>query len=196
MDKVVIEVPSSSANVGLGYDVWCVGLEQPNLKLTYTSLPNFEITVESTSPFKAPDGRHLGYAGKAALEKFLRDNLRTEGAHLYYEDNGYPVGGLGRSGAETVGAIMAAAVIYGISMSRDQIIRASARGEPGEHKDNVAASTNGRFNIIFTSPHTNTPSIDCYDVPANLGLAIGISSYQKTGGTEAGRMILRSPVES
>ena len=197
MNQIEIHAPSSSANVGLGYDIWCLGLEQPQLKLIYTRLPNqTEIELEAKSPLRPPPGRILGYAGKKALEQFLKEHNINEGAHLYYEDTGYPVGGLGRSGAEAVGAIMAAAVTYEIKLNRNDVVVASARGEPGEHKDNVAASTNGRLSIIVPStPYTGRPSVDFYEVPEDLGLAIGFSSYQKTGGTEEGRNVLKSQVD-
>ncbi len=196
MDQVSINIPSSSANVGLGYDIWCLGLKQPQLKVTYTRRAKPGIEFEAKSPFHPPEGRILGHAGYVALGKFFKERGINEGAHLFYEDDDFAVGGLGRSGAEAVGPIMAAAVIYGIKLSRNDVVVASAKGEPGEHKDNVAASTNGRLNIIVPStPYTNEPSIDIYDVPEDLGLAIGFSSYQKTGGTEAGRAATESPVE-
>ena len=197
MDQVLIAVPSSSANVGLGYDIWGLGVEQPQLSLTYSRKTHPGIEIEAKSPYKPPMGRILGYAGKSALEQFLKERGIDEGAHLYYEDDGYPVGGLGRSGSEAVGAIMAAAVIYGIKLSRNDVVTASAKGEPGEHKDNVAASANGRLNIIVPStPCTGTSSVDFYDVPKNLGIAIGFSSYQKKGGTEAGRAALKATVDT
>lgn len=197
MDKVSIVVPSSSANVGLGYDIWCLGLKQPQLKVTYTRRTQPGIEFEAKSPYQPPAGRTLGYAGHVALDKFFKEKGINEGAHLYYEDDGFPVGGLGRSGAEAVGAIMAAAVIYEIKLSRNDVIVAGAKGEPGEHKDNVAASTNGRLNIIVPyTPATGRASVDFYDVPEDFGLAVGFSSYQKTGGTEAGREALKSPVDA
>ncbi|MBI5398538.1 hypothetical protein HZB03_03670 [Candidatus Woesearchaeota archaeon] len=196
MDQVKLFVPSSSANIGLGYDIWSLALGKPQLQVTYTRLPGkSRIELETESPFQAPQNRSLGYAGKQALEQFLKEYKINDGAHLHYKDDGYPIGGLGRSGAEAVGAIMAAAVIYGIRLNRNEVIIASARGEPGQHKDNVAASTNGRLNIIVPyAPYTGKPLVDFYDVPEDLGLAIGFSSYQKTGGTRAGREILRSSV--
>ncbi len=197
MDQISISIPASTANVGLGYDIWCLGLEEPQLMLTYTRKNKPGIETRVKSPCQPPASRILGYAGRLALEKFLGEKGIDEGAYLYYEDEGYPVGGLGRSGAEAVGAVAAAAIIYGIKLSRNEMIIASAKGEAGEHKDNVAASVNGRLNIIVPSePYTGKASVDFYDVPEDLGLAIGFSSYQKTGGTEAGRAALKSPVDT
>ncbi|MCS7197898.1 MAG: hypothetical protein NZ930_04370 [Candidatus Bipolaricaulota bacterium] len=196
MDQVTIIVPASTANVGLGYDVWALGLKRPQLRLTYIRKrhPGVEVAARSASPALAD--RILGYAGKLALESFLREHGIGEGAYLYYEDEGYPMGGLGRSGAEAVGAIIAAAVVYDKRLSREEVVLFSAKGEPGEHKDNVAASTNGRFNIIATSPLTGRVTIDCYDAPEDLGVAIGFSSHKKRGGTAEARRVLESPARA
>jgi homoserine kinase len=191
--QATLVVPSSSANVGLGFDIWCLGLKRPQLLVTYTKTDR-KIEVETRSPCLPPSGRTLGYAGKLALEYFFREYDIAEGGHLLYRDTGYPVGGLGRSGAEAVGAIIAAAIVHGIQLSQNEVINLGAKGEPGEHKDNVAASTNGRFNVIAISPLTVNATVDVYNVPQKLGIAIGYSSYKKTRGTEGLRKILTEPV--
>lgn len=195
-DSRQIEVPSSTANVGLGFDTWCLGLQDPSLSLIFMRRPQEEgITVVTTSRPTPPEGRSLGYAGVQALKFFLKDRGISEGAHLDYVDNmDYPVGGLGRSGAESVGAILAAASSYEISLTRDEVIYYSSKGEPGEHKDNVAGSTNGGFNIIAKSPGSGEIKVDVYKVPENLGVAIGYSSHQKTTGTEGMREVLKIPI--
>lgn len=191
--RVRITVPSSSANVGLGYDIWCLGLEQPSLKVTAERIPA-GIQVEARSPFVPPEGRRLGQAGITALEAFFEAHRIRGGIHLLYEDEGYPVGGLGRSGAEAVGAVLAAAVLHGVRVSRMETIVAAARGEPGEHMDNVAGSANGRFSVIARSPDSGLPSVDVYEVPPDLGIAIGFSSHRKTAGTAGMREALKQPV--
>lgn len=193
MDQVTIIVPASSANVGLGYDVWCLGLARPVLRVTSARRPS-GVTLEARSPMTPPEGRRLGHAGQTALQRFLSDAGIQGGASLLFEDDGYPVGGLGRSGAEAVGAVIATAVLYDKKLTRTEVVLAAARGEPGEHKDNVAASTNGRFNIIAVSPDTWAPIVDVYPVPEDLGIAIGISSHKKTQGTSGMREVLTRPV--
>jgi len=197
-EQVNINVPSSSANVGLYYDVACLGLETPLLSTTLTRNPNSRgINVTTESPLTPPEGRKLGYAGKVALEElFKQHGVKNEGVDLHYQDTGYPVGGLGRSGAESVGAVMAAAVMYDLRLDRNDVVFASAKGEPGGHMDNVAGSTNGRFNLIAKSPHSGELGVDYYDIPDDLGIAIGISSHQKTGGTEEGRKVMTDSINS
>ncbi len=193
MDLVTLTIPSSSANVGLGYDVWCLGLEEPRLRVTASRRPQ-GVLMEARSPLSPPQGRALGYAGKVAAEALLKERGVKEGLDLYYEDEGYPVGGLGRSGAEAVGAVLAAALLYGQPLTRDEAIAAAARGEPGEHMDNVAGSLNGRFSIIARSPGTGALTVDVYDPPPDLGIAIVYSSHQKTSGTAGMRTAVEGPV--
>lgn len=196
-EQVSIVVPSSTANVGLYYDVGSLGLSSPTLTTTLTRNPDrYGVNVHVKSPNTPPRGRELGHAGKTALSAFFEDHgIEDESVDLHYEDNGYPVGGLGRSGAEAVGAVMAAAVIYDVKLSRDQIAAASAKGEPGRHMDNVAGSLNGRFNIISKSPFRSRFFVDYYSVPEDLGITIGLSSHQKTGGTEEGRKVLADLID-
>ena len=193
LDKAIIEVPSSTANVGPGYDIWSVAIRSPYLKVTCTRTKS-GIEVLSTSPHQPPAGRELGYAGGLAAAHFLQKFDIKGGVSILYEDSddGYPVGGLGRSGAEIVGAILSAAVAYDKILNLDELTTLSHQIEG--HPDNVAASINGRFSIMATSPYNGGLIVDCYDLPENLGIAIGFSSHQKTGGTEAGRRVLRDPV--
>jgi len=195
MDQVTLHVPSSIANDGPGYDIFCLGNKDPYLAVTATRTQR-GVTVGVQSLYTPPSGRELGHTGIIAAKSFLTESGIDGGIQLQYNDSdsGYPVGGLGRSGAEAVGAIMAVALLYDRKLTRDEVVIYSARGEPGEHKDNVAASTNGKFNIVATSPDTGRASVDFYDVPDNLGMAIGFSSHQKIMGTAGGRRILQLPV--
>ncbi|GBC74987.1 Homoserine kinase [archaeon HR06] len=61
------------------------------------------------------------------------------------------------------------------------------------HLDNVAASTNGGFNIIAKNS-LGEYKINYFIPNEKLGLAIGYSDYKKEGGTEALRKILNRPI--
>ena len=194
MEQVSVLVPSSSANVGPGFDIWCLGLAGPQLRVTGSSIAFGVELGDVDSPSRPPAGRRLGHAGLAAAERFLKDRGLANGVRLSFQDDGYPVGGLGRSGAEAVGAVLATASLRGVELSRDDVVLAAAKGEPGGHLDNAAGSTNGRFNIVALSPDTGRPVVRTFDPPADLGVAIGYSSHGKTAGTEGMREVLRAPV--
>lgn len=199
-----ITVPSSSANVGPGFDCWCFGLASPELTLTYRPREDGEIIVEERSGGRVRRSDGSRHAGGKALSYFLDSiGLEGRGADLLYLDQGYPVGkGLGRSGAEAVGAIAGAAAVYGLRLTRDELVFFAGFGEPGAdpgngkpgHLDNASGSANGRFNIVAASPRTGDVRVFVYDVPRSLGVALGFSSFEKTGGTEAMRKVLEEPV--
>ena len=50
MAQVELFVPSSSANVGLGYDVWCLGLDYPKLMVTYAPSTEKGVRYNPNSP--------------------------------------------------------------------------------------------------------------------------------------------------
>ncbi len=201
-----IVVPSSSANVGPGFDCWCLGLRDPWLSVTCRLRGDGRLVVQEKSGSTVRSVEVSSHSGGRALEYFLRSlTAGGEGLDVVCEDEGYPVGkGLGRSGAEAVGAVAAAAAIYGLSLSRAELIFYSGFGEPGAdtvsgrpgHLDNVSGSANGRFNIVATSPRDGRVKVFPHRVPASLGVAVGYSSFEKAGGTGALRKVIENPVTS
>lgn len=205
-EKVELDVGASFANVGLGFDAWSIGLRRPTLHVTYESTDNGIITVVNIGPWGKEEIRNYqDNAGARALQAFRSAQNFSNGAKITYESREYPRGrhgpgggGLGYSGAEAVGAIGAACLVYGIELTREQFITAAGMGEPGAdeekgtpgHLDNVAGSANGKSNIIAKSPLTGKINVYVIDVPEDLQMATGYSSHEKTTGTEAGRIIL------
>lgn len=191
--RVKVTVPSSSANLGIGYDIWSLALEKPNLTLTYTKKkPGGGILVTGD---KLQSGLIPGYSGKLALENFFNFFDIKDGAHLVYETKDYSTGGLGRSGAEAVAAIIAASIIYNKKLKLSELVGLSSWGEPSGHIDNVAASMNGNFNIVYGSLLSKN---NCHvlSAPSNLGVLIGSSSHENGGGTITARNILKTDISA
>lgn len=198
-DQVTVYVPGSTANLGPYFDKAGAALSKPLLKVTLERVTGREIEFQALSSAPTPDGRRRGYAGAVALEIFLYALGIKPGLRLTFEDtnpDGFPTGGTGLSGAESVGAILSAAIMFNRHLTPREVVLAGAKGEPGEHKDNVAPSTLG--GIVFMSDVPGSENTLFYRVtpPQELGLAIGFSSHQKTGGTESTRNVLNEPVES
>lgn len=199
-DRVTIQVPGSTANLGPFFDKAGAAITEWKLEVTLEPVNGRDIYFQAESKIPVPEGRKRGHAGAVALEQYLQSiGIRRRGLRLTFRDiskNGFRSGGTGSSGAEAVGAVTAAAVLFGQLVSPRDIILASAKGEPEEHKDNVAPSVLG--GIVFLSDVPNSPElvINRVSPPRNLGLAIGFSSHQKEGGTEAYRKVLDDPVVS
>ncbi|MEM4312324.1 MAG: hypothetical protein QXX95_08040 [Nitrososphaerales archaeon] len=206
-DQVQIEVPSSSANLGIGFDTWCIGLSYPNLKVTLRKLKEGKgIKIINKSPYKDKLTENpYEHSGAKALE-FLFEKLKVKdySLQLTFEDTDYPPAkGLGRSGAEAVGSVLCGIISYSDlkDFDRKDIVLLSSYGEAGSnpkkgirgHLDNVSGSTNGGFNIISKNA---LQEVRLYHFlpKENLGVAIGYSDYEKKGGTEALRKILNRPI--
>lgn len=200
-DWVIIQVPGSTANLGPYFDRAGAAISNWNLEVTLERTDGREIDLQDANCVSVPKGRERGYAGARALEQYLQSiGIRQQGIKLTYKDiskNGFPSGGTGSSGAEATGAITAAVVLFGQSASPVDIILASAKGEPGEHKDNVSPSVLGGIVFLSDVPNSRELFISRVSPPRNLGLAIGFSSHQKEQGTEGTRsVVLEDPVES
>jgi len=200
LDRVTIQVPGSTANLGPYFDRAGAAIQDWMLKVTLELTDGKTIDLRAISDVPVPRERERGYAGVKALEQYLQSiDKGQQGCRLTVEDiskEGFFSGGTGSSGAEATGAVIAAAVLFGQSASTRDIIIASAKGEPQEHKDNVAPSVLG--GIVFLSDVPNSKELFVVRVlpPRDLGLVIGFSSHQKGGGTESTRGILEDPVDS
>jgi len=199
LDRVTIQVPGSTANLGPYFDRAGAAIQDWMLEVTLELIDGNAIDLLAISDIPVPRGRERGYAGVRALEQYLKSiDKGQQGCRLTIKDisrEGFLSGGTGSSGAEATGAVIAAAVLFGQSVSTRDIIIASAKGEPQEHKDNVAPSVLG--GIVFLSDVPSSKELFVVQVPPprDLGLAIGFSSHQKTEGTESTRKVLEDPVE-
>src|SRR3989338_10980862 len=105
MDQATVRVPSSTANAGRGYDIWAFGVKEPYLDVTCMRTAR-DVEIECYSPYQPPESRVFGYTAKEAVKSFLAEFGIEDGVRILFNDSsgGYPAGGLGRSGAEIVGA--------------------------------------------------------------------------------------------
>lgn len=190
VSEVWCRVPSSSANLGPGFDVFSMALSEPALFIgaRFTEGPTpIEIDVVggkyanelSLSPEKNAAGRAANlFLSKWQLDKSVRIMIKAD----------IPIRkGLGASGAEAVGAIIVLAALFGVSIKPIDVIELASSVEPGRHADNVAASMLGRINII----HKFDGRLDVItlDPPPNLGLVVIVPSITKASTYSARKVI-------
>ncbi|MEN3047601.1 MAG: homoserine kinase [Candidatus Caldarchaeales archaeon] len=182
----VCRVPSSSANLGPGYDVLSLALSEPAMV----------VAVELTDPARGvtvePTGRYGGMVSRdpernsaaRALARLARRLGVELGARIRI-GAGIPVGkGLGSSAAEAVGAVFAACRALGVELPREEVARIAASVEPGGHADNAAASTFGGFNVILHSE--SGPEFLSFRAPERLGCVVVVPDVEKAS-TEVAR---------
>ena len=152
LSQVTLKAPATTANLGPGFDVFGLALEQPSDKVTIVPISRgvkIEVTGLSAATIPtAPEKNTAGIVAKQMLKEF---SLKA-GVLIKIDKGILPRMGLGSSAAS------AAAVAYGLNrmfalkLDNKQLIRLAAKGEVAsagsEHADNVSAVICGDFVII------------------------------------------------
>jgi homoserine kinase len=153
LSQVTVKAPATTANLGPGFDVFGLALQQPSDKVTLTLIPEgIKIAVSgfvtAVTRAIAPEKSTAGVVATHMLKEFA---LKT-GVHIKIERGIFPGVGLGSSAAS------AAAVAYGLNhmfnlkLDNRELIRLAAIGEAAsagsEHADNVSAAICGDFIIV------------------------------------------------
>ena len=152
LSRVTVRAPATTANLGPGFDVFGLALEQPSDKVTVILIPKgVKIEVAGLSAATIPTAPEKNTAGVVANQMLKEFSLKA-GILIKIEKGILPGMGLGSSAAS------AAAVAYGLNRMFDlkldntQLIRLAAKGEVAsagsEHADNVSAAICGDFVII------------------------------------------------
>lgn len=183
---IVAIVPSSTANLGPGFDVHSLALEEPSLKVMVEKIEDgeIEITVKGKYANQVVTDVNL-HSGAKALANLMECYDLQEGIKITYWVNIPPKKGLGLSGAEAVGAVLCANEMYELRLSEEEIAMLAAKGEPSYHMDNVVASLKGGFNIIAKDPLRGKPYIANFKPPEDLGLVLIIPRISKVSTAEA-----------
>ena len=151
--------PSSTANLGPGYDVFGLALDPLKDKVQIVKGPGRARRVEVRMlgeqsewvPSEA-ESNSAGLVVKRMAEVFdLEDDL------LVTVVKGVPVGsGMGSSGASAAAAAMAFNRLFDLRMKKSELIRFAVEGElasaGAKHYDNVSPSLLGGFVVVRKSP--------------------------------------------
>ncbi len=190
--RVSVRVPSSTANLGPGFDAFSMALEEPHLELAVERIEEGEgVVVDVYGPYRhrVPTDPQLNAAAKA-LNRLMEMSGHTQSLRVAI-DASIPVAkGLGSSGAEAAGAVVAGERILEINLTEEGRVRVASSAEPGSHADNVIASLLGGFNIIDNSPE----GLSYLNIkpPEHIGLVILVPTFEKKSTDEA-RKILTNP---
>jgi len=174
-NKVVVKAPATTANLGPGFDVFGMALENPSDKVTIAPLSKgIEIKVSGlaadTIPID-PENNTAGVVAKQILEEF---SLKT-GLMIKLEKRILPSVGLGSSAASAAAVAFGLNHLFNLELDHTQLIRLAAKGEIAsagfEHADNVSAAIYGGFIIIKSYTPLEVINLES---PPNLGVCIAI----------------------
>ncbi|HUU47171.1 MAG TPA: homoserine kinase [Nitrosopumilaceae archaeon] len=171
VSKIIAYAPSSTANLGPGFDVFglAVNAFYDEVTLTKTKTKKVCIVTKDDIPTN-PDKNTAGLVVKNMIKKFKT----KDGIEIKIKKN-VPAGyGMGSSAASAAAAAVAFDKLYNLRLDGNSLVEFAGIGEKASagaiHYDNVAASVLGGFVIVKTDPL----DIIKIDPPTNLRMCIAI----------------------
>jgi homoserine kinase len=151
--QIEVYSPASIANLGPGFDVFGVALEEIGDTLRLEAIPERDIRISvcgrgASSISSDPRANSAG----AVLKHIVEGQGLDHGFEVELE-KGVPVGkGMGSSGASAAAAAFAATTILRLELSEREMVQLAAIGEAAvsgsPHADNVSASLLGGFTMV------------------------------------------------
>ncbi len=142
---LTVRAPATSANLGSGYDVFGVALENPADVVRVRRAAETAITVTGVGSQYIPEDPERNTVGAVAKEL-------DAPAHIRIDKGVRPSSGLGSSASSAAAAALALNELYDRGLSREELIPVAAEGEAlvsGEaHSDNVAPALLGGFTVV------------------------------------------------
>ena len=168
--KITVRAPSSTANLGPGFDVFGLAVDAFFDEVTLTKKKSgISIITEDNIP-TSPDNNTAGLVVKNMIKKFkIKDGIEIK------IKKGVPAGfGMGSSAASAAATVIAFDKMYELKLDENTLVEFAGSGEKASagsvHYDNVAASVLGGFVIVRTNP-LNVIKIK---PPMNLRMCIAV----------------------
>ena len=170
VSKVTVKAPSSTANLGPGFDVFGLALDAFYDTVTLTKTKNgIKIITDDNIPTN-PEKNTAGLVAKNMIKKF-----KIKGGVEIKIKKGIPAGyGMGSSAASAAATAVAFDKLFGLKLDGNSLVEFAGSGEKASagtvHYDNVAASVLGGFVIVKTNPL----DVIRIDPPANLRVCVAV----------------------
>lgn len=168
--KIVVKAPSSTANLGPGFDVFGLAIDAYYDKVQLEKSRNGIKIQSSDSIPLIPEKNSAGLVVKEMAKKF-----KIKSGLVLRIKKGVPAGfGMGSSAASAAAAAVAFNALFDLNLDAKTLVEFAGIGEKASagsvHYDNVAASVLGGFVIVRTNPL----DIIRIEPPKDLVLCIGI----------------------
>ena len=170
ISKVTVRAPSSTANLGPGFDTFGLAIDAFYDEVTLTKTKKGITIVTDDNIPTNPENNTAGL-----VVKNMKKKLKIKSGVEIQIKKGIPAGfGMGSSAGSAAATAVAFGKLFKIKLNSDQLVEFAGFGEKASagtiHYDNVAASVLGGFVIVKTNP-LNVISID---PPANLRMCVAV----------------------
>ena len=168
--KVTIKAPSSTANLGPGFDVFGLAIDAFYDTITLSKIEKGITIITNDNIPTNPENNTAGLVVKNMIERFkIKDGIEIK------IKKGIPAGfGMGSSAASAAATAVAFNKLFELKLDDNALVKFAGFGEKASagtiHYDNVAASVLGGFVIVKTEP-LNVIRID---PPTNLRMCIAV----------------------
>jgi len=170
VSKITVKAPSSTANLGPGFDVFGLAIDAFYDAVTLTKTKNGITIVTDDNIPTNPENNTAGLVVKNMREKFkIKDGVEIK------IRKGVPAGfGMGSSAASAAAAAVAFDKLFGLKLDGNSLVEFAGSGEKASagsvHYDNVAASVLGGFVIVRTNPL----DVIRIEPPADLRMCVAV----------------------
>jgi len=151
-EKIIVEASASSANLGPGYDVFGLSLDNPRdkIEITRNNKNKIELSVLGKYKNNIPIDIKSNIVGIVA--KRIAKDLEITGIDIKLTKN-IPLNiGLGGSAASAAATVIAINELFKLKLSKTEIVNYATYGElkiaGSGHADNTSASIFGGFTIV------------------------------------------------
>jgi len=169
--KITVVAPSSTANLGPGFDVFGLAVNAFYDEITLTKKKTKGVSIITSDDIPTnPNKNTAGLVVKNMIKKFKT----KDGIEIKIKKNIPPGYGMGSSAASAAAAAVAFDKLYQLRLDGNSLVEFAGIGEKASagsiHYDNVAASVLGGFVIVKTNPL----EIIKIDPPTNLRMCIAV----------------------
>ena len=174
ISKVTVRAPSSTANLGPGFDTFGLAIDAFYDEVTLTKTKKGITIVTDDNIPTNPENNTAGL-----VVKNMKKKLKIKSGVEIQIKKGIPAGfGMGSSAGSAAATAVAFEKLFKIKLNSDQLVEFAGFGEKASagtiHYDNVAASVLGGFVIVKTNP-LNVISID---PPTNLRMCVAVPKIE------------------
>lgn len=154
LDRAIVRAPSTIANVGPGFDVFGIALEEPSdrIEVRKTSEPGVHVESITGIGAYAVTLDNTKNTAAVAANKVLKVAGADFGIVMKINKGIRPASGMGSSGASAAGGAYAANLLLERPLNINQLITCASYGEEASsgsrHADNAAPALMGGFTLI------------------------------------------------
>ena len=174
MKEILLRAPATIANIGPGFDVFALALQQPSNRFRVRLNDSGRITVRIAGDDEGiPTDPQNNTAGLAAIHFFEKIGSKS-GADIEIIKGMRSGSGLGSSAASAAGCAYGLNKLCGGLLSECELIDIASRGEVASggaaHADNAAACLLGGFVLITSYRPLGFVKIRVPDIPVVVGV--------------------------